>query len=189
MSVYVAFLRAINVGGHNVKMKTLCDLFISLGLTNVTSFKASGNIIFETEKKENAKNNSFSFLDKKIEDVLYKSLGYEVKTFIRSIEEIKDLLKLNPFGKNEAGDEDTKTYVTFVSIISTALPTPPTQKLPIKSSDSRVEIIAIKNFELFCLSHKIDGKFGFPNGFLETKFKISATTRDWKTIKGIAELY
>lgn len=60
---------------------------------------------------------------------------------------------------------------------------------PIKSSDLRVELIVINHLDLFCLSHKIDGKFGFPNGFVETKFKISATTRDWKTIKGITALY
>ena len=44
---YVAFLRAINVGGHTVKMERLRELFAELGLANVETFIASGNVIFD----------------------------------------------------------------------------------------------------------------------------------------------
>ena len=44
----VAFLRAINVGGHNVKMDRLRELFEALGLSNVETFIASGNVIFDS---------------------------------------------------------------------------------------------------------------------------------------------
>jgi uncharacterized protein (DUF1697 family) len=47
MNKHIAFLRAINVGGHTVKMDTLRQLFESLGFTNVETFLASGNVIFE----------------------------------------------------------------------------------------------------------------------------------------------
>ena len=44
---YVAFLRAINVGGHVVKMDRLRRIFESMRFRNVETFIASGNVIFE----------------------------------------------------------------------------------------------------------------------------------------------
>ena len=49
MSRYIAFLKAINVGGHNVKMDQLRKIFESMQFKNVETFIASGNVIFETE--------------------------------------------------------------------------------------------------------------------------------------------
>ena len=49
MPRHIAFLRAINVSGHNVKMDHLRQLFESLGFSNVETFIASGNVIFETK--------------------------------------------------------------------------------------------------------------------------------------------
>ncbi len=48
----VAFLRAINVGGHVVKMDELRRLFEKLGFTNVETFIASGNVIFTSSSKD-----------------------------------------------------------------------------------------------------------------------------------------
>jgi uncharacterized protein (DUF1697 family) len=44
----VAFLRGINVGGRSVKKEKLKEAFTSLGFQNVSTYKQSGNIIFET---------------------------------------------------------------------------------------------------------------------------------------------
>ncbi|MDO8754830.1 MAG: DUF1697 domain-containing protein, partial [Anaerolineales bacterium] len=82
MSKHIAFLRAINVGGHNVKMGHLRQLIESLGFSNVETFIASGNVIFEATAG-NTKN-----LKKKIETCLHEALGYEVATFIRTDAEL-----------------------------------------------------------------------------------------------------
>ena len=47
MSRYVAFLRAINVGGHTVRMDALRRLFETWGGVNVETFISSGNVVFE----------------------------------------------------------------------------------------------------------------------------------------------
>jgi uncharacterized protein (DUF1697 family) len=73
-----AFLRAINVGGHTVTMANLQRIFEGLGLDDVGTFIASGNVIFTSPSK------TLSALERKIEDGLQKSLGYEVKTFLRT---------------------------------------------------------------------------------------------------------
>jgi uncharacterized protein (DUF1697 family) len=51
MGRYIAFLRAINVGGHTVKMELLCRLFESFGYSNVETFISSGNVVLEKTLK------------------------------------------------------------------------------------------------------------------------------------------
>ena len=46
-SRFVALLRAINVGGHVVKMEALRKHFTRLGFANVETFIASGNVLFD----------------------------------------------------------------------------------------------------------------------------------------------
>ena len=52
MPKYVALLRAINVGGHTVKMDHLRSLFEAIGFSNVETFIASGNVIFDSRSKD-----------------------------------------------------------------------------------------------------------------------------------------
>ena len=69
MPRYVAFLRAINVGGHTVKMEDLRRLFETMGFANVETFIASGNVIFESKSKNT------QAMERKIENHLRESLG------------------------------------------------------------------------------------------------------------------
>ncbi len=91
MTRYFCFLRAINVGGHTVKMPALKQLFETMGFANVETFIASGNVIFETGKKDPVA------VEKLIFKRLYEALGYEVHTFVRTDEELKAIAGLEPF--------------------------------------------------------------------------------------------
>src|SRR5262249_10137534 len=98
---YVALLRAINVGGHVVKMTHLRDLFQQMGFAKVETFIASGNVFFDSESADP------DALEKQIESALEQALGYSVGTFIRT-----------PLEMNEAGQldavpegEEWKVYV------------------------------------------------------------------------------
>jgi len=91
MARYVAFLKAINVGGHVVKMETLRELFSGLKFSNVETFIASGNVIFETKSTPDER------LEQKIEKHLEAELGYEVGTFVRSMDEIQAISVYEPF--------------------------------------------------------------------------------------------
>ena len=69
---YVAFLRAVNVGGHNkIKMEDLKKLFISIGYKNVKTIIQSGNVIFKTDYK-------YSEIKCKIEKAIKDKYGFEV---------------------------------------------------------------------------------------------------------------
>src|SRR5512137_351092 len=91
MPKYIAFLRAINVGGHTVKMDVLRQLFEALDFSNVETFIASGNVVFETRAA------STRTLEKKIEQQLRAALGYEVATFLRTDVELAAIARYQPF--------------------------------------------------------------------------------------------
>ncbi len=91
MTKQFAFLRAINVGGHNVTMEQLRGLFEALGLKGVETFLASGNVVFDG-KPGKSRN-----LEHRIEQQLLASLGYEVKTFIRTDSEVGAIARCTPF--------------------------------------------------------------------------------------------
>jgi uncharacterized protein (DUF1697 family) len=82
MPQLVAFLRAINVGGHTVTMDELRRLFADLRFGDVQTFIASGNVIFSTPARDT------KALEKKIEAHLARSLGYDVATFLRTLPEV-----------------------------------------------------------------------------------------------------
>lgn len=108
MPRYVAFLRAINVGGHVVKMERLRELFESLGLRGVETFIASGNVIFETRATDAAA------LEARIERHLATSLGYEVATFLRTTEELAAVAAHVPFPEADPIPEGRALWVGFL---------------------------------------------------------------------------
>lgn len=91
MPRFVAFLRAINVGGHTVTMERLRALFEELGLAKVESFIASGNLIFETRAR------NAEALAAKIERRLETALGYEVATMLRTDAQLAEIAARQPF--------------------------------------------------------------------------------------------
>ncbi|MEY2427008.1 MAG: hypothetical protein QOI61_2580 [Actinomycetota bacterium] len=86
-----AFLRGINLGGHNVKKDQLITIYESLGLTGVATFIASGNVVFDKPS------GSVAALEKQAEDAFRAALGYEAATFIRTPAQLKAIVKQRPF--------------------------------------------------------------------------------------------
>jgi len=107
MPRYVALLRAINVGGRNVKMTTLCALFEQARLSNVQSVIASGNVLFETRASDTAS------LERRIEGALREGLGYEVATFVRGAEEMEAVVAHRPFDSSDPVLESHTVHVIF----------------------------------------------------------------------------
>jgi uncharacterized protein (DUF1697 family) len=104
---FAALLRAINVGGHTVKMKELCAMFEAMKLSNVRSVIASGNVLFETHSSDAAA------LETRIETGLRKSLGYDVETFLRTREELDALAAHDPFAATDPVLEGHRVHVLF----------------------------------------------------------------------------
>src|SRR5262249_43759410 len=127
---YVALLRGINVGGNKlVNMEALKKWLTSLGLRNVKTILATGNVIFETtETDEDA-------LGKKIEAKLEEALGHRVGVLVRPMKEIQKLVKREPFKAIKLTPE-TRFYVTFLSKNSKTL-----LKLPYETPEKAFRIL------------------------------------------------
>jgi uncharacterized protein (DUF1697 family) len=90
MPRYAAFLRGINVGGRKATKEQLCSSFEDAGCEDVTTFRASGNVVFTAA-------GGAGKLAARIEGGLEKSLGYEVATFVRTASEIRAIAAHDPF--------------------------------------------------------------------------------------------
>ena len=108
MPQYVAFLRGINVGGHRVKMDRLRSLFEELDLTDVSTFIASGNVLFSAESDD------VSTLTDRIERHLAQELGYEVATFLRSPAQLAAIAAPSPTEAEVEGRSTFSHYVIFL---------------------------------------------------------------------------
>jgi uncharacterized protein (DUF1697 family) len=178
MTKYVALLRAINVGGHTVKMDHLRSLFEALGLANVETFIASGNVIFDS-KAGNSKT-----LEGKIEKHLLETLGYEVKTFVRAIPELKAVAAYKPFSDSELKD----CHALYIGFIAGHPGDQAKQKL--LSCCSEIDDLHVQGREIYWLSRaKIMSDSKFSGAVLEKILGMPATFRNSTTIRKIAAKY
>ncbi len=107
MSQYVAFLRAINVGGHTVTMAVLRRLFEEAGGSGVETVIASGNVVFESASR------SAAALEKRLSRHLEERLGYAVAAFVRTPAEVAAVASRHPFPGADAAP-DHGVYVGFL---------------------------------------------------------------------------
>jgi uncharacterized protein (DUF1697 family) len=109
MPQYAAFLRGMNVGGHRITNDELRARFEELGLRDVGTFRASGNVIFTAEAEPEDKLNAH------IEAGLAAALGYEVPVFLRSASEIGTIAADRPFAQSLIDASKGKPQVVLLS--------------------------------------------------------------------------
>ena len=95
MTRFVALLGGINVGGHRVTMDRLRAEVAALGYTDVTTFIASGNVMFTGPARGNH--------EARIQDHLAEQLGWPVPAFVRTAAEVIAASDLRPFGATPPG--------------------------------------------------------------------------------------
>jgi uncharacterized protein (DUF1697 family) len=170
----IAFLRAINVGGHTVTMARLRQEFEALGLTAVETFIASGNVVF-TSRSADA-----PALEKKIEARLRASLGYEVATFVRTCDDVAAIARYQAFPAAQI-DDDATVYVGFVD-------------RPLEAADTRavmafkteVDDFRVKGREVYWLRKTRLTESPFKYVSLEKQLKIRCTFRGLNTVTRLA---
>src|SRR6476646_4948809 len=92
MGRYVAFLRGMNLGKRRIKNDELRAHFEAMGFEQVATFRASGNVIFVTPKRE-----AEAKLADRVEAELDERLGYDVPVFLRSADELAAIAAMKPF--------------------------------------------------------------------------------------------
>jgi uncharacterized protein (DUF1697 family) len=168
---YAAFLRGINVGGHNIiKMDQLRRVFVELGFEEVKVYIQSGNVTFRS-----IETNSEAIAEK-LESSLRQLANKEIDVMVRTTNSLQAMRRADPF-KGAVEGEALKLYVSFLRKKPQKTPA-----LPTFSTKKDIELLEIHELDTFSLSHKVNGSFGFPNEFVERLFGTRATSRNWKTI-------
>lgn len=103
---HVAFLRGINVGDRRVTKAQLCAPFEALGFAEVGTFLASGNVTFATHETAG--------LEPRIEGTLQAALGFEVDVFVRTVDQLGQVVAFEPFPAEVIDATDGKLQVTFL---------------------------------------------------------------------------
>jgi uncharacterized protein (DUF1697 family) len=178
MTKYVAFLRAINVGGHTVKMDYLRRLFEELAFSGVETFIASGNVIFDSSSR-----NTLA-LEKKIERHLQEALGYEVATFVRSIAELEAIALYQPFGETELEAEGSALYIGFLS------ETPGAEAgRKLRTLSTEVNDFCVNGREFYWLSRQKMSESDISPALLAKTLGMPTTLRNSTTVRKIAAKY
>lgn len=175
MPRYVAFLRAINVGGHVVKMDPLRKMFESIGCSHVETVIASGNVIFDSPSK------SAKALEKKIEDHLRKKLGYDVATFLRTPAELGEVVDYRPFKSAELDERGNVLYIGFLPDAPDAAAKKAVTKFVSDSDDFHVH-----GRELYWLCRKKFSDSKVSGAQLERTLAMPTTLRNVTTVRKIA---
>jgi uncharacterized protein (DUF1697 family) len=165
----VALLRGINVGGHNVKMEEMRGLFSNMGFANVRSYIQTGNIFFESSERDQ------QLLRTTIEARLRAALGYDVPTCLRTVEELEQVLALDPF-RDVVVTHDMRLAVNFL-----AEPTKVDLSLPYQTPDGAYEVVSVTPAELFVVWRLQNGRPGNSYGLIEKQLRVPITSRFWHT--------
>jgi uncharacterized protein (DUF1697 family) len=175
---YIALLRAINVGGgRTITMASLRRLFESLGFSNVATFIASGNVMFETQTR-NAK-----ALERRIEQRLREALGYDVAVFIRTPEELAEIANYRPFPQSKI---DSATQLNFVFLADT-LDENSAKKVRALRTDT--DAFRVHGREIYWLRWRKQDGPAFSTVPLEKILGRTFTIRASKTVKRMAAKY
>jgi uncharacterized protein (DUF1697 family) len=173
MPRYVAFLRAINVGGHTVKMDRLRGMFEALGFANVETFIASGNVLFDSPAK------AMSGLERKIETHLEQELGYEVVTFVRPLAALDAVLASHPWEDENASGHPL--YIGFLKV-----PAGAAEQQKFASMKTEIDEFHFHGNEVYwlCRTRSSDSKFSGP--LFERLLGGKATLRNVNTVRKLA---
>ena len=174
---YIAFLRAINVGGHTVKMDMLRQLFEALGFSKVETFIASGNVIFESPQKNTRA------LEKTIEQQLRAALGYEVVTFIRTEAELAAIAQCQPFPPAQ------REAATAFNIAFLAEPLDAASQKKLFALKTDIDDFRVQGREVYWLCRKKQSESTFSNVVLEKTIGRASTIRGVNTIQKMAAKY
>jgi uncharacterized protein (DUF1697 family) len=178
MERQIAFLRAINVGGHIVKMERLRVIFESLGLKEVETFIASGNVVFAPARGKPAA------LERKIEQGLQKELGYEVKTFVRTNAELAEIADHRPPFDAARETPATRLFIGF-------LPSEPSREAETKllSAAGEADEFHIRGREIYWHCHVPANESKFYGAKLEKTVGMPTTLRNVNTVKRLVAKY
>lgn len=180
MTVYIALLRGINVGGKNIiKMADLKQVFESIGLCEVKTYIQSGNVLFKSDETE-------ELLCEKIEHEIETVFGISVKIILRTSTELEQIILNCPFSKDEVTEAETLSKVEslYVALL---------KHNPLKEKIESIDVYRSESDKYHILGR--DVYLLFYNSIRNSKLannlhrlNVPTTVRNWKTLSKLVEL-
>jgi uncharacterized protein (DUF1697 family) len=184
MTTYISILRGINVGGaKKILMSDLKLLYEDLGFEKVTNYIQSGNVIFQAVDHITDKQAA-----EKIKQAIFQKYAFDVTILVRTADEMLTTRRINPFLENKEINTE-KTYgraslhVTFLAEMPQ-----PEYLTSIKRFDCPPDQFVIIGKDIFIYCPNGYGKTRINNDFFESKLKVSASTRNWRTVCTLVEI-
>ncbi len=173
MTIFIALIRGINVGGHKkLKMadvKTLCE---SMALRDVRTHLQSGNVVFRTTRTDRAR------LAKELED----ALGVEAKIILRTADQLRSAIAANPMPE-EAQRGPSGFIVMFLSDKPTAA-----AMQSLRDAYSGPEKMQLHGAELYIEYSSGMGTSKLSLALIERKLGVAGTARNWNTVTRLLEI-
>ncbi len=169
---YVVFLRAANVGGHQVFRPS--ELVKKLAALDPVNIGAAGTFVIRKDGSEKA-----------VREAFRKNLPFDPELNICTDKELLTFMKKDPFGDFPTGKE----FVHCVGVLEK----PPTKspRLPIierPGADWQVKI-GVAHGRFAVILRRRTGKAVLdPSAIIEKYFGVKATVRNWSTLQKISEL-
>ncbi|OZM57558.1 cytoplasmic protein [Lottiidibacillus patelloidae] len=177
MPVYIAFLRGINVGGHNkIKMAELKNSLQTLGLQNIKTYIQSGNVIFESKDSEVA-------LQERIQTKIKDDFEITSTVVIRTADQLHQLVSKAPFSEQEITEATTSAKGECLHVAM--LPESPKESNATKFLvyTNEKERCVIDGRDVYLLFYE-----SIRNSKLHNNLKlleVPATVRNWRTLNKI----
>jgi uncharacterized protein (DUF1697 family) len=169
MSIYLALLRGINVGGHNIiKMDDLKNVLTNIGLDHVKTYIQSGNVFFKSEKTAEQ-------LQNQIELEIQENFGLSVPVILRTASEFEQMINDCPYPVNSLSEGES-IHVALLAEV----PSQEGVKQFLKYK-SELEDCHIRGKEVYLFL-----QISFHKSKLSSqlqKLGVHSTVRNWKTIK------
>ena len=173
---YVALLRGVNVGGNNLlPMRDLAKLFTAAGCDRVSTYIQSGNVVFSATADVAAR------VPAAVGDAVERRFGFRVPIVIRTTDELRDVIRVNPF--LDRGADPSALYVAFLADAPSAR-----SIATLDPKRSPPDAFEVRGREIYLHYAKGAGKTKLTNAYFDSKLDTISTARNWRTTQKLLEL-
>jgi uncharacterized protein (DUF1697 family) len=170
MTTYISIIRGINVSGQRkIKMDVLEKIYKDLHFRNIQTYIQSGNVVFQYSKSEQKD------LEFKISSQIEKYFGFYAPVIVLNTIELRNIVMNNTYLSDRTKDK-AYLHVTFLSSKPEYIDLEMINQNKLPGEEF---MLIDKAVYLYCPNGY--GKTKLSNIFFENKFKVKATTRNWKT--------
>ena len=168
----VLFMRAVNVGGHQVFRPSL--LAKELAHLGVINLGAAGTFVVPGTVSQEA-----------LRSEVLRRLPVPAELMICPGREVVELVARDPF-PNEPGAKDARRFVSVMARRPRKAPSLPLAQPA--GTQWQVKIVVVLGRFALSLYRRLGPSSVDINGLVEKRFDVSATTRNWNTIAKIGDL-